>query len=88
MMATQEFIEGNASKKREMIGNIIYEHVERIAGSMKAPKLTGMIIDLPNAELFEAISTYENLDLKVSVAKSLLDNDPKPAPSHTNGAKA
>ncbi len=72
MMGTQDFIEGSASKKRELIGNVIYEHVERIAGPMKAPKLTGMIIDLPNSELFDAIATFESLDQKVSIANSLL----------------
>lgn len=72
MMGTQQFIEGNASKKREMIGNIIFEHVEKIAGTLKAPKLTGMVIDLPDGELFDAISTYEKLDQKIKVATTML----------------
>jgi hypothetical protein len=62
MMGTQEFTTGNDAKKREMVGNIIYEYIERIAGTLQAPKLTGMIIDLPDGELYDCVSTFEKLD--------------------------
>jgi len=71
-MGTQEFKAGPTDKRKDMIGNVIYEYIERIAGVEKAPKLTGMIIDLPEAELFEAVGTYDRLDQKIKVATDLL----------------
>ncbi len=56
-----------------MIGNVIYEHVEKIIGSDAAPKITGMIIDLNDIELIPAVSTLENLRVKVRDANALLE---------------
>jgi hypothetical protein len=58
--------------RRDLIGNAIYETVEKITGLERAPKVTGMLIDLSEAELNQAISTYENLEKKVTLALSLL----------------
>jgi len=33
------------------VGEIIYEYVEKFAGEDKAPKITGMLIDLPIEEI-------------------------------------
>ena len=59
-------------QKKELIGNCIYETVEKLSGSEKAPKVTGMIIDLPESELLFAVGNYENLEQKVKVATQLL----------------
>jgi len=29
------------------VGEIIYDYIEKMVGSEKAPKITGMLIDLP-----------------------------------------
>ena len=42
-------------------------------GSETAPKITGMIIDLADLELIPAVSTLENLKLKVRDANILLE---------------
>lgn len=65
-------------KKRELIGNIIYDHIERVAGQMKAPKLCGMIIDLPLNELWETIASLENLEGKIKIADDLLSKATQP----------
>lgn len=54
--------------RRDLIGNAIYESVEKIIGAEAAPKITGMIIDLNDLELIPAISTIENLTSKVNDA--------------------
>ena len=41
-------------------------------GSEAAPKITGMIIDLTDLELIPAVSTLENLKVKVRDANILL----------------
>ena len=45
-----------------------------MVGTERAPKITGMIIDLPEAELFNAVASLENLENKVRVADTLLQN--------------
>ena len=58
--------------RRDLIGNQIYEHIEKLIGSEEAPKITGMIIDLNDIELIPAVSTIENLSEKVRDAYNLL----------------
>jgi len=42
----------NANYKNQ-VGEAIYESVEKISGEDKAPKITGMLIDLPIEEIRE-----------------------------------
>ena len=89
-MNTQEFQSGNIAKKKELIGNAIFEHIERLAGTEKAPKLTGMIIDLPELELYDSVSTFEKLDQKLKIGITLLmdaqnkSGDPSEKPVSVN----
>jgi hypothetical protein len=41
---------------KQQVGEFIYEHVETIAGSDHAPKITGMLIDLPLDEIKEYLT--------------------------------
>merc|ERR1712057_133265 len=51
MYASAEYKKaGTHAQQKEMIGNTIYKHVERLVGEKKAPKITGMLIDLPEIE--------------------------------------
>jgi hypothetical protein len=59
--------------RRDIIGNAIYEHIERIIGPDWAPKVTGLIINLSEIELIPAISTLENLTEKALFAKMFLE---------------
>ena len=52
---------------------MIYEFVEKIAGEDKAPKITGMLIDLSIEEIRGYLGDYGKLEEKVREAKSLLD---------------
>lgn len=54
------------------MGTAIYRHIEQIVGTQHAPKVTGMIIDLPPAELNQSVSTYDSLHNKVETALKLL----------------
>jgi len=54
------------------VGEVIYEFVEKIAGDEKAPKITGMLIDLPIEEIQGYIQNYSKLEEKVREANALL----------------
>jgi hypothetical protein len=47
---------------KEIIGNTIYKHVEKLVGESKAPKITGMLIDLPEIELNYSIIQWNEFE--------------------------
>jgi hypothetical protein len=57
---------------RNQVGEFIYEYVERIAGEQKAPKITGMLIDLPIEEIQAYLQDFAKLEEKVREADNLL----------------
>lgn len=68
MFISPEFKAAKKKDKKEMVGNLIYKHVEKLVGDVKAPKITGMLIDLPEAELNFSISQWVNFEQKVMSA--------------------
>ena len=78
MFQTDEFkrTHNDPKARKDLIGNHIYEFVEKISGSEFAPKITGMIIDLPNVDLIPAVSSLENLTDKIRHANTLLREMP------------
>ena len=48
---------GNPNYKAQ-VGEFIYEYVERIAGEERAPKITGMLIDLPIIEIQRYVTNF------------------------------
>lgn len=54
------------------VGENIFEFVEKIAGEEKAPKITGMLIDLPLEEIVGYLKDYNKLEEKVREAMILL----------------
>lgn len=74
MYHSEDYKQAGEPKRRELIGNIIYDHVERLGGQMKAPKICGMLIDLPFVELCETIASLEHLEQKIKVADDLLSS--------------
>ena len=54
------------------VGEFIYEYVEKIAGEEKAPKITGMLIDLPIEEIKGYVVDYTKLQQKIQEANQLL----------------
>lgn len=58
---------GDAQKK-QIIGTHIFRYVTNLVTQEYSPKITGMIIDLPVADLNYSVSTLETLHLKVKSA--------------------
>jgi hypothetical protein len=57
---------------KAQVGEFIYEYVERIAGEDKAPKITGMLIDLPLPEIQGYLTDFGKLQVKINEANTLL----------------
>ena len=57
---------------KAQVGEFIYEYVEKIAGEEKAPKITGMLIDLPIEEIKGYLADFNKLQGKISEANNLL----------------
>jgi hypothetical protein len=72
MFVSADFKNGKKREKKELIGNCIYKHVEKLVGDQKAPKITGMLIDLPEAELNYSISQWVHFEQKVMSALQLI----------------
>jgi len=57
---------------KNQVGEFIFEYVEKIAGEQKAPKITGMLIDLPIEEIQAYLQDFSKLEEKVKEAEILL----------------
>ena len=72
MFVSHDFKNAKKKEKKEIVGNTIYKHVEKLVGEMRAPKITGMLIDLPEAELNYSISQWNHFEQKVMSALQLI----------------
>jgi len=54
------------------VGEFIFEYVEKLVGETKAPKITGMLIDLPIEEIQGYLQDFSKLEEKVKEADALL----------------
>lgn len=57
---------------KDQVGNTIYDYVLQLCGPEKAPKITGMLIELPVEQIRQYMASYEALQMKVSEANELL----------------
>jgi hypothetical protein len=64
-------VKSNPNYKNQ-VGEFIFEYVERIAGEQKAPKITGMLIDLPIEEIQGYLQDFSKLEEKIREADALL----------------
>jgi len=62
---------------KSQVGEFIYEFVERLTGEEKAPKITGMLIDLPIPEIQGYLSEFSKLQFKIQEANQLLSSGPQ-----------
>ena len=63
MFASKDFKDtSDRREKKEIIGNTIYKHVEKLVGESKAPQITGMLIDLPEIELNYSIIQWNEFE--------------------------
>lgn len=59
---------------KAQVGEFIYEYVEQIAGDEKAPKITGMLIDLPIGDIQQYLADFGRLQFKIQEANQLLSS--------------
>ncbi len=59
MLDSSEYQAKDDEQRRYMIGDFIYGHVQASSNEVDAPKITGMIIDLPEKELVDGVNTLE-----------------------------
>ncbi|KAJ4897806.1 hypothetical protein Rs2_24600 [Raphanus sativus] len=64
---TEELENRTPSEQRTMIGESLYPLVELLE-PLFAPKITGMILELPRAEIFRCLESPEALKKKVNEA--------------------
>jgi len=57
---------------KTQVGEFIFEFVEQVAGEDNAPKITGMLIDLPIPEIKGYLLDFQRLVEKINEAKNLL----------------
>ena len=72
MFTSSEWKNAPKADKKNLVGNTIYPHVEHLVGPLKAPKITGMLIDLPELELNYSISKWSEFEQKVMSAYTLI----------------
>jgi polyadenylate-binding protein len=70
-----DFVALDEDSKREKIGEEIYNFVLEKAGDESAPKITGMIIDLPFNDLLSSVQTWDGLQEKIQEGLDLLKDD-------------
>jgi hypothetical protein len=71
VVQTSKFIPAlnpNNPHMKQQVGGCIYEYVHNLVGEDKAPKITGMLIELPVAQIKEYMTDYNNLQAKVQEA--------------------
>lgn len=54
---------------KNLVGSCIYEFVTKIAGPQIAPKITGMLIDLPILEIQRYMTNFDLLVQRISQAR-------------------
>lgn len=65
---------------KDQVGHLIYEFVEMLVGQAKAPKITGMLIELPIEQIKQYMQNFEALRQRVLEADGLLNTQgDKPA---------
>jgi hypothetical protein len=57
---------------KQQVGNAIFDFVTKLKGSQFAPKITGMLIDLPHEDIKGFLQNYAEFHKKVEAAGNLL----------------
>ena len=60
---------------KDQVGTVLYEFVNQLVGP-QAPKITGMLIDLPIADIQLIMQNYDLFKTRVSQANELLAQQP------------
>lgn len=62
----------NNPQYKNQVGEFIYEFVEKMSGEEIAPKITGMLIDLPIQDIRDYLIDFNKIAVKILEAKTLL----------------
>ena len=62
---------------KHFVGEFIYEYVEKFVGEDLAPKITGMLIDLPLDEIKGYLYDFFKLQQKIFEARQILSTIPQ-----------
>lgn len=57
---------------KQTVGSTIFEFVTKLVGNTNAPKITGMLIDLPIVEIQRYVTNFDLLSQRVNQAQGLL----------------
>lgn len=57
---------------KQTVGSTIFEFVTKMVGNTNAPKITGMLIDLPIIEIQRFVTNFDLLSQRVTQAQTLL----------------
>lgn len=72
----QAVIPANPNYKTQ-VGEFIYEFVERETGENLAPKITGMLIDLPIHDIRDYLADFGKIVLRINEARALITTPPQ-----------
>ena len=62
---------------KEKVGEAIFPFIRNMVGNERAPKITGMLIELPVEQIKAYMSNFDNLHCKVKEASDLIDHSDK-----------
>lgn len=62
---------------KEKVGEAIFPFIRNMCGNERAPKITGMLIELPVEQIKAYMSNFDNLHCKVKEASDLIDQSDK-----------
>merc|ERR1719313_3219199 len=65
-------VQENNPHMTEQVGQCIFDWILQMVGPELAPKITGMLIDLPIGQIKQYLSSYDALQIKVNEAKEHL----------------
>jgi len=80
LMVTQKLLPSVTERNvylKDQVGQAIYEFVSMMVPADRAPKITGMLIELPIDQIKVYMSSLEALRAKVTEATQLIDNAEK-----------
>jgi hypothetical protein len=70
-----EYVQSDEDTKKSKIGDLIYHYVSRYSSDENAPKITGMIIDLPEPDLVQEVGSLSGLQEKIKEGEQLLQDE-------------
>lgn len=65
-------VQENNPHVQEQVGQCIFDYILQMVGPEMAPKITGMLIDLPHHQIKQYLSNYQALEMKVKEAQEHL----------------